>query len=48
MSAHIDPPSTDSSTTLATYLTPTEIVAAIIPALLSMAAVGLIAVLMLL
>lgn len=48
MSPHIDPQSTDSSTTLATYLTPAEIVAAVIPALVGMAAVGLVAVLMLL
>jgi len=48
MSPHIDPPSTHSSTTLATYLTPAEIGAAVIPGLVGMAAVALIAVLMLL
>ncbi len=48
MSPHTDPPSINSGTTLTACLTPAEIVAAIIPALVGMAAVGLVAVLMLL
>ena len=48
MSLQIDPSSTDSGTAAAVSLTPTEIVTAIVPALVGMVAIGLIAVLMLL
>ena len=48
MSPHLRPSSFDTGTAVTQDLTPAEIVTAIIPALIGMAAVALIAVLMLL